>query len=88
MGFYGCFSYTHDQWMGLQAIMNVGYVHTIKYKLINYSWTMAGWMATVGKGLHFLQKNPPIEFSGYGPDATNEMLLNWTYGSWWGTKAS
>ena len=25
-------------------------------------------MAAVGKGPHFLQKNPPIEFSGYGPD--------------------
>ena len=24
-------------------------------------------MAAVGKGPHFLQKNPPIEFSGYGP---------------------
>ena len=29
-------------------------------------------MAAVGKGPHFLQKNPPAEFSGYGPvsDAT------------------
>ena len=24
-------------------------------------------MAAVGKGPHFFQKNPPIEFSGYGP---------------------
>ena len=24
-------------------------------------------MAAVGKGPHFLQKNPPAEFSGYGP---------------------
>ena len=24
-------------------------------------------MAAVGKGSHFLQKNPPTEFSGYGP---------------------
>ena len=56
-----------NQCMGLQALMNVGYTHTIKYKLINYSWTMVGWMAAVGKGPHFLQKSPPIEFSGYGP---------------------
>ena len=27
-------------------------------------------MAAVGKGPHFLQKNPPIEFSGYGPGIT------------------
>ena len=67
VGFYECFSYTHDQSMGLQALMNVGYAHTIKYKLINCSWTMVGWMAAVGKGPHFLQKNPPVEFSGYGP---------------------
>ena len=24
-------------------------------------------MAAVGKGPHFLQKNPPVELSGYGP---------------------
>ena len=24
-------------------------------------------MAAVGKGPHFLQKNPPAEISGYGP---------------------
>ena len=24
-------------------------------------------MTAVGKGPHFLQKNPPIEFSDYGP---------------------
>ena len=55
--------------MGLQALMNVGYTHTIKYKLINCSWTIYGWliMAAIGKDPHFLQKNPPIEFSGYGP---------------------
>ena len=58
VGFYGCFSYTHDQSMGLQAIMNVGYAHTIKYKLINCSWTVAA----VGKGPHFLQKNPQQNF--------------------------
>ena len=57
VGFYGCSSYTHDQSMGLQALMNVGYAHTIKYKLINCSWAMVGWMAAVGKGQHFLQKN-------------------------------
>ena len=34
--------YTHGQSRGLQALMNVGYVHTIKYKLINCSWTMVG----------------------------------------------
>ena len=25
-------------------------------------------MAAVGKGPHFLQENPPADFSGYGPD--------------------
>ena len=45
----------------------MGYAHTIKCKLINCSWTVVGLMAAVGKGPHFLQKNPPIEFSGYGP---------------------
>ena len=61
-------SYTHDQLMGLQALMNVGYAHTIKYKLINCSWAVVSWMAAVGKGSHFLQKNSPAEFSGYGPE--------------------
>ena len=61
-----CFSSTYDQSMGLQALMNVGYVHAI-YKFINCSWTAVGWMAAVGKSPHFLQKNPPAEFSGYGP---------------------
>ena len=37
---YVCFSYTHDQLMGLQALINVSYTHTIKYKLINCSWTV------------------------------------------------
>ena len=67
VGFYGCFSYTHDQSMGLQALMNVGYACAIKYKFINCPRTVIGWMAAVGKGPHFLQKNPPAEFSGYGP---------------------
>ena len=56
--------------MGLQALMNVGYVHTIlnnKYKLINCSsWTVVGWMAAVGKGPHFLQKNPQQNFLATG----------------------
>ena len=70
MGFYGCFSYTCDQLTGLQALMNVAYAHTIKYKLINCSapaWTVVGWMAAVERGPHFLQKNPSAEFSGYWP---------------------
>ena len=53
--------------MGLQAIINVGYAHTIKDKFINCSWTVVSSMAAVGKGPHFLQKNLPAEFSGYGP---------------------
>ena len=32
-------------------------------------------MAAVGKGPHFLQKNPPIEFSGYGPVTTSASPL-------------
>ena len=54
--------------MGLQTLINVGYAHTIKYRLINCSWTVVGWMAAVGKGPHLLQKNPPAELSGYGPE--------------------
>ena len=42
--------------MGLQAIINVGYAHTIKYKLINCSWTVVSWMVAVGNGPHF-QRN-------------------------------
>ena len=59
---------SYDQSMGLQAIINVGYAHTIKYKLINYSWTVVSWVTAVGKGPYFLQKNPPADFSGYGPE--------------------
>ena len=80
MGFYGCLSYTHYQSMGLQAIMNVGYAHTIKYKLINCSLTVVGWMAAVGKGPHFLQKNPQQNFlatvqAWYGKMCIDHILL-------------
>ena len=33
-------------------------------------------MAAVGKGPHFLQKHPPIEFSGYGPGVTLHLFLD------------
>ena len=42
------------------------YAHTIKYKLINCSWTVVGWMAAVGKGPHLLQKNPQQNFLATG----------------------
>lgn len=47
--------------------MNVGYAHILQYKLIKCSWNVVGLMPVVGKGSHFLEKNPPAEFSGYGP---------------------
>ena len=46
-----------NQWVYKPSV-NVGYAHTIKYKLINCSWTVAA----VGKGPHFLQKNPQQNF--------------------------
>ena len=54
--------------MGLQALIILSYVatvQTIKYKLINCSWTVIGWMAAVGKGPHLAQKNHPTEFSAW-----------------------
>ena len=32
-------------------------------------------MAAVGKGPHFLQKNPPADFSGYGPAVTYQGTI-------------
>ena len=39
---------------------------------------MVGRMAAVGKGPHFLQKNLPIEFFGYGPDCCIKFVSNGT----------
>ena len=32
-------------------------------------------MAAVGKGPHFLQKNSPAEFSGYGPECYYKVVF-------------
>ena len=50
--------------MGLQALINVGYAHTIIYKLIDCSWTE--WLHAVGNGPHFFQKNPQQNFLAPG----------------------
>ena len=52
--------------MGLQALMNVGYALIIKYKLINCSWIVVGWMPVVEK-VHISFKKSPSEFSDYEP---------------------
>ena len=64
--------------MGLQALMNMTYTHTIKYKLINYSWTVVAWMAVVGKGPHFPQKNPQQNFlaTGLSYIATTKYIID------------
>ena len=76
MGFYGCFRYTCDQSMDLQALMNMVYAHTIKYQLINYSWTVVSKMAAVRKGPHFPQRTPQWNFLAMGLHDNNSDTQN------------